>query len=94
MEALKRVPVVDRNFAGKRPSIDLFGRQIPMPQSRPVRITLGGTLVFLGMLGFLPVLGFWMIPLGLVVLSYDIARVRRARRRGVVWWERRRGRGR
>ena len=42
--------------------------------------------------GFLPVLGFWMVPLGLLVLSYEFAAVRRHRRRLVVWWEKRRQR--
>jgi hypothetical protein len=44
----------------------------------------------MGTLGFLPILGFWMIPLGLMVLSIDLPRVRRARRQAVVWWARRR----
>jgi purine-cytosine permease-like protein len=62
-----------------------------MPRSRLVRIVIGGLLVFLGLFfGFLPVLGYWMAPLGLIVLSYDIAVIRRLRRRLVVWWERRR----
>ncbi len=61
-----------------------------MPRSRRLRITMGGVLVVLGFFGFLPILGFWMIPLGLLVLSYEIAWVRRHRRRFVVWWERRR----
>lgn len=54
-----------------------------------LRISIGGALVFFGCLGFLPVLGFWMIPLGLLVLSHDLAWARRHRRRLVVWWERR-----
>jgi hypothetical protein len=68
----------------------LFGREFRMPQSRALRIGMGVALVFLGMLGFLPILGFWMIPLGLLILSYEFAVVRRLRRRSVVWWERRR----
>ena len=44
-----------------------LGREFAMPQSRGVRIGLGVALCFLGLLGFLPVLGFWMIPLGLFV---------------------------
>jgi len=40
-------------------------------------------------LGFLPVLGFWMIPLGLLVLSVDLPAVRRWRRQFTVWWNRR-----
>lgn len=60
-----------------------------MPQSRRLRIAIGMLLVILGILGFLPVLGFWMVPLGVLILSYEFAAVRRFRRRSVVWWERR-----
>ncbi|EHK56873.1 hypothetical protein MAXJ12_12967 [Mesorhizobium alhagi CCNWXJ12-2] len=63
-----------------------------MPQSRRLRIAIGMLLVILGILGFLPVLGFWMVPLGVLILSYEFATVRRFRRRSVVWWERRRKR--
>ena len=73
-----------------RRKIHLFGRQVSLPHSRPVRITIGSTLMVFGAFGFLPVLGFWMIPLGLLVLSHDIAWARRNRRRLAVWWERRR----
>ncbi len=74
----------------QRRTITILGRTFRLPRSRASRIALGGVLVFLGFLGFLPVLGFWMIPLGLLVLSYEISVVRRLRRRGIVWWERRR----
>jgi len=70
--------------------ITVFGREFTMPRSRGLRIAIGFVLVFFGILGFLPILGFWMIPLGLLVLSYEFAMVRRQRRRFVVWWERRR----
>ena len=59
---------------------------------RWARLTAGVLLVLGGLVGFLPVLGFWMVPLGLVVLSVDIAPARRLRRRFEVWWERRRRR--
>jgi hypothetical protein len=59
----------------------VFGRRVPVPSSRPLRMTLGGSLVALGLLGFLPVLGFWMIPLGLTVLAVDVPVARRVRRR-------------
>ena len=39
---------------------------------KPVRIAIGALLVVGGVLGFMPVLGFWMIPLGLLLLSYDV----------------------
>ena len=37
-----------------------------------LRVLVGLLLIFLGFLGFLPILGFWMIPLGLAVASLDI----------------------
>jgi purine-cytosine permease-like protein len=76
--------------APKRHGIRFFGRRIHMPQSRPVRIAMGVALCVFGVLGFLPVLGFWMIPLGVLILSYEFALVRRLRRRSIVWWEKRR----
>ena len=63
---------------------------LPLPGSAILRIPIGCVLILGGCLGFLPVLGFWMIPAGLVVLSVDLAVARRLRRRGEVWWGRRR----
>ena len=54
-----------------------------------VRRSAGVALVAGGVLGFLPVLGFWMLPLGLVLLSDDIPWLRRRRRRAQVWLTRR-----
>jgi hypothetical protein len=72
-----------------------FGEHtINLPRNRALRIALGVTLVLLGALGgWLPILGFWMAPLGLIILSVDIAIVRRWRRRATVaivnWWRKR-----
>ena len=71
--------------------VRLFDRHWHLPKSKPLRIGLGILLVALGLLGFLPVLGFWMIPLGLLVLSVDLPVVRRWRRQLTVWWHRKRG---
>ncbi len=60
-----------------------------MPQSRVGRIIIGVLLVVGGILGFLPILGFWMVPLGLLILSQDLPYVRRKRRRLAIWWARR-----
>ena len=79
-----------RGPAGRK--ISIFGKQVAMPQSRLLRISIGVALIFFGILGFLPVLGFWMVPLGILVLSYEFAAVRRFRRRISVWWEKRRRR--
>ncbi|NVJ97604.1 MAG: hypothetical protein HWE25_05590 [Alphaproteobacteria bacterium] len=64
-----------------------------MPATRVGRIVVGILLIIGGILGFLPVLGFWMIPLGFLVLSVDFPAVRRFRREQEVklgrWWQRR-----
>jgi hypothetical protein len=79
------------HFPPNRKSRIHFGRfSMPIPSSRPVRITVGLALCVGGLLGFLPILGFWMLPLGLLVLSIDLAPVRRFRRRLEIWWGRRR----
>ncbi len=82
----------DEPEAPKARPLRFAGREIPLPQSRGLRIALGIVLILGGILGFLPILGFWMVPLGLLVLSVDLPPVRRARRRLSVWWARRRGR--
>ncbi|MGK6313520.1 hypothetical protein [Neorhizobium sp. DT-125] len=66
--------------------------RIPMPRSRIGRVIVGVVLIFGGTLGFLPILGFWMMPLGFLVLSHDLPLVRRQRRRIALWWARRRAR--
>ena len=63
-------------------------RHMPLPQSRMLRISLGVVLLVCGVFGFLPVVGYWMIPLGLLVLSVDIPAVRRWRRKLEVKWGR------
>lgn len=57
-----------------------------------LRKTLGGLLVIGGLFGFLPILGYWMLPLGLALLAIDFPFARRLNRRILVWWERKRRR--
>jgi hypothetical protein len=64
------------------------GRRFSVPGSPPVRIALGVLLVLFGLVGFLPILGFWMVPLGFLILSVDLAFVRRWRRKTEVKWGR------
>jgi hypothetical protein len=90
----ERPESTEPQFAASQGRIRAFGRDFNLPRSRGLRIAIGVLLIVFGLLGFLPILGFWMIPLGLLVLSYEFAIVRRARRRVAIWWGRRRaGRG-
>jgi hypothetical protein len=74
-----------------------FGTKvIDLPGSRLARIAIGVVLILCGLLGFLPILGFWMVPLGLIVLSADVPTIRRLNRRVSVavarWWTGRKSR--
>ncbi len=62
---------------------DKLQRQIPptasrwlewlrRPEARLVRIPLGLLLMLGGVFSFLPVLGIWMLPLGLLLLALDL----------------------
>lgn len=53
--------------------------------SSAVRVTVGVLLLIGGLLGALPVLGFWMIPLGLLVLSIDFQWARKGYL-GIILW--------
>ena len=61
-----------------------------------VRAPLGVALILGGVVGFLPILGFWMLPLGVLLLAEDVPVLKRPALRalGAVqgWWDRRRGR--
>ena len=84
-------PQGDPRLRSMAHKVRLFNRHRHLPQSKPIRIGLGILLIVGGLVGFLPVLGFWMIPLGLLVLSVDLPIVRRWRRQLTVWWHRRKG---
>jgi hypothetical protein len=58
-------------------SIKLGSREIKLPKSPIARIGLGIGLILAGIVGFLPILGFWMIPLGLFVLAEDMPPIKR-----------------
>ncbi len=59
------------------------------PSASWLRVPLGVLLIVGGLLGFLPILGFWMLPLGIALLSLDVALLRRPTARVIVAGERR-----
>lgn len=54
-----------------------------------VRVPAGVGLVLGGVFSFLPVLGVWMLPLGLLVLARDVPVMQRPAARMLAWIERR-----
>jgi len=56
------------------------------------RLVLGILLLIGGILGALPVLGFWMIPLGLLVLSVDFRWARKGYLSIISWLRKHRDR--
>ncbi len=57
-------------------------------KARLVRIPVGILLIAGGFLGFLPILGFWMVPLGLLLLAQDIPFLKGPTGRVLVWFNR------
>jgi hypothetical protein len=64
------------------------------PNAKYVRAPIAILLILGGFVGFLPILGFWMIPLGLALLALDVPFLQRPLTRllsrVVEWLERRR----
>ena len=59
------------------------------PRARWIRVPAGLLLVCGGFFGFLPVLGFWMLPLGLLLLAVDVRPLQRPTARALDWIARR-----
>jgi hypothetical protein len=55
------------------------------PSSAFARIPLAIVLIVGGLVGFLPILGFWMIPLGLALLAQDVPFLQRPMARLLGW---------
>ena len=83
---------LDRHFAwfeaklSPRPAG--FVRWLRKPSSRLVRIPLALLLVVGGVLSFLPILGLWMLPLGLLLIAQDVPFLQAPLARMLGWIER------
>jgi hypothetical protein len=65
-----------------------FTRWIRQPSVRLVRIPVAILLIVGGIFSFLPVLGIWMLPLGLVLIAQDVPFLRPPLARLFAWIER------
>lgn len=54
---------------------------LPIPKTRLKRLLFGGLLIVGGIFSFLPILGMWMLPLGVLYLAVDYKTFRRYRRK-------------
>ncbi|WP_040675084.1 MULTISPECIES: hypothetical protein [unclassified Nitrobacter] len=76
-------------FEGKMPRrFARFMGWVRKPSSRLVRVPLAGTLIVGGIFSFLPVLGLWMLPLGVVLIAQDLPFLQRPTARTLGWIER------
>jgi hypothetical protein len=92
---------LDRHFAwfeGKLPPrAARFVAWLRKPSSRLARIPLAFLLIVGGIFSFLPVLGLWMLPLGLLLIALDVPVLQKPMSRMLGWierkWEARAARG-
>ncbi len=78
-ELEKRLP----DFAGRTL------RWLLKPSSRWVRIPVALLLIVGGFFSFLPILGLWMLPLGLILLVEDLPFLKGPTATALAWVERR-----
>jgi hypothetical protein len=64
-------------------------RWLRTPALRWIRVPVGLLLVLGGIFSILPVLGLWMLPIGLLLLAQDLPFLRRPTRRAMLSGERR-----
>ena len=83
---------IDRHFAWFEdrlpPRPARFVGWLRTPSSRYVRIPLAILLIFGGIFSFLPVLGLWMLPLGLLLFAQDVPFLQKPLAKMLGWIER------
>ncbi|WP_409363664.1 hypothetical protein [Bradyrhizobium sp. AUGA SZCCT0051] len=83
---------IDRHFAwfeAKLPEKPArFVAWLRKPSSRYVRIPLAILLIIGGIFSFLPVLGLWMLPLGLLLFAQDVPFLQKPTAQLLGWIER------
>jgi hypothetical protein len=62
-------------------------RFLRQPSGRWLRIPAGLMLTLGGLLWFLPIVGLWMLPMGLVLLADDVQPLRSLRSHALDWVE-------
>jgi hypothetical protein len=60
-------------------------RSLRHPDARWVRMPVGALLTLGGIFSILPFLGIWMLPLGLLLIAYDVPILREPVGRFTIW---------
>jgi hypothetical protein len=85
----KSIPDLDEeldHLQGRVPhGVSKVMKKVRGPSAKPYRIPIGIALTVGGVFGFLPLVGFWMVPLGLAVLAQDVPVMRPPVARAVAW---------
>ncbi|HVY50980.1 MAG TPA: hypothetical protein VHA07_05400 [Devosia sp.] len=75
----------------RAPATAGFFRWLRRPGMFLIRVPLGLLLIIGGVFSFLPVLGLWMLPLGLLLLAVDVPGLKGPVGNAIVrlrrWWE-------
>ncbi|QIG99645.1 MULTISPECIES: hypothetical protein [unclassified Bradyrhizobium] len=83
---------IDRHFAWFEAKLPRgparFVAWLRKPSSRYVRIPLAFLLIIGGIFSFLPVLGLWMLPLGLLLFAQDVPFLQKPTAQLLGWIER------
>jgi hypothetical protein len=69
-------------------SVSQFIRWLRMPSSFAVRLVIAILLILGGIFSFLPVLGIWMLPLGLLLIAQDVPLLQKPLVAAFAWVER------
>ena len=68
-------------------SISRFIGWLRMPSSFVMRLTIAILLVLGGIFSFLPILGLWMLPLGLLLIAQDVPILQKPLVAAFAWLE-------
>lgn len=84
----QRLDAIVEKYADKIPRpLGRFIRWMRKPELRWLRLIAGILFVICGFVGFLPILGFWMVPLGLIILAQDSKWLQRPTLKAITWLE-------
>jgi hypothetical protein len=68
--------------------VSRFIRWLRVPSSFAVRLAIAILLILGGIFSFLPVLGIWMLPLGLLLIAQDVPFLQKPLASTFAWVER------